>query len=217
MDNNTNNEPNQNVYNNNSNVNQAPEVQPPLATPADPGNTNTVSSSPTPKKSKNLLHLLAVPLLIILIAAVAYAAYSYGKDKSKPATTSVNTMSSMTTTANITVPNGATLLEQCVPGLGAQYVMPKNIPEGPIYNVYNGKVVGIEYMDDLSMLSSPSAMSTLNLMGAKYDHVNISPMPGHAGLQANHYQLDFMFISKSQASMIKCASSTPASNSNMSM
>lgn len=217
MDNNSNNEPNQNVSNDSSNVNQAPVIQPPVAAPEVDKVSNTISTSPTPNKSKSLLHLLSALLLILLIAAIAYIAYSYGKSQSKPATAAVNTMSNMTTTANITVPNGATLLEQCVPGLGAQYVMPKNIPEGPIYNVYKGKVVGIEYMDDLSLLTSPSEISTLGLMGAKYDHVNISLMLGHAGLQTNHYMLDFMFITKSQASMIKCAPSGTSTNGSMSM
>lgn len=179
-------------------------------------NSNHMATSP--KKFKPPLVVLLLILILILMGAVGYGSYAYGKDQNKQVAVTTSPMNSMNS-ATMAVPQGATLLEQCVPGLGAQYIMPKNIPEGPIYNISKGKVIGLEYMADLSTLTSSNMVSALDLMGAKYDHVNISLMPGHAGLQASHYQIDFLFISKSQASMIKCSSSSSSSGamSNMSM
>ncbi|MEO6761642.1 MAG: hypothetical protein ABI220_04685, partial [Candidatus Saccharimonadales bacterium] len=95
--------------------------------------------------------LLVVVALVILVAAVA-AGYAYGRGKTMSETTAkpaaASAMSAMP------VPQGATILEQCEPGLGRQYILPKDIPGGPVYNVYQGKLTGIQYMISLKSLGS---------------------------------------------------------------
>jgi hypothetical protein len=115
------------------------------------------------------------------------------------------------------IPAGATIIEKCEPGLGTQYVLPKNIPDGPVYNVYKGKVIGIEYMSDLATLSKiGTIIGNLPLYGQKYDHINIMSMAAHAGYPTAHYQVDVMMVPDATAAKITCDSSSSSMSSSSS-
>ena len=108
--------------------------------------------------------------------------------------------------AAITLPTDATQISKCAIGRGAQYALPKDIPLGPVYNVYQGKVIGIEYMvgkDDL--LTKNQSFLNLALANQKYDHVNIGLLSqGHSGFPSPHYHVDVMMVPKTVTDLITC-------------
>ena len=119
----------------------------------------------------------------------------------------------------ITVPGGATVSAECVAGRGTQYILPKDIPMGPIYDVYQGKVVAVEYLiPESELMSSNGAMKfgDLNLPKGSYDHLALMPMEAHAGLDQPHFHAIAFLITKAAADMITCAGQ-PSSSSMMSM
>jgi hypothetical protein len=160
-----------------------------------------------------LKKLLLAGLGLLLIAAIGTGGYLLGKHTAKP-----TTMSTTAQQTAMTVPKDATVIEQCSPGFGTQYVLPKDIPGGPVYNVYQGKLIGIEYMTALTTSTDPDLMlKDLPLYAQKYDHIDIMTMPAHAGFPKPHYQVDVMMVPTSVSSKITCGgSSTDTSNGSMS-
>lgn len=113
-------------------------------------------------------------------------------------------------TGEMKLPEGAVKLSDAVPAMGEHWANPKDLPLGPIYLVWQGKVIGIEYMFKLDMMSaapagppSPTGEVSFNystpnlpLFGQKIDHLTIAYMPdGHEGFKVPHYDVHFYFIS----------------------
>jgi hypothetical protein len=106
------------------------------------------------------------------------------------------------------VPKNATIISECATGRGKQYVLPKDIPGGPVYNVWNNKVIGVEYMvgKDELLLQNKNYLN-LPLNGVAYDHLNIGLLSqGHSGFPSAHYHIDLFTISSAEADTIKCTS-----------
>ena len=103
------------------------------------------------------------------------------------------------------VPDDATVISECAKGRGKQYVRPKDIPQGPVYNVFNGKVIGIEYMlSQKDMLANKDYLNLL-LEGVAYDHMNVGLLSkGHSGYPEPHYHIDVFTVSNEEASKITC-------------
>lgn len=105
----------------------------------------------------------------------------------------------------LAVPKDATIIAECAKGRGKQYVLPKDIPQGPVYNVWNGKVIGIEYMLGQKDVAANKDFLNLPLEGVKYDHINIGLLSkGHSGFTDPHYHVDVFTISHEEASKITC-------------
>jgi len=116
--------------------------------------------------------------------------------------------------AALALPNETIKLSPVVPAMGEHWAVPTDLPFGPIYLVYNEKVIGIEYMmheDELKanpitlpsgeVIGIPVTMST---MGQSIDHVELTYMPkGHEGDEAPHYDVHMYLISKEEQSKIK--------------
>jgi hypothetical protein len=135
-----------------------------------------------------------------------------------PASTLTKDGSQQNNTAQtLEVPKNATIISECAEGRGKQYVLPKDIPTGPVYNVWNSKVIGVEYMvgkDEL--LTQNKSYINLPLQGIAYDHINIGLLSqGHSGYPSAHYHIDLFTVPHSVASAIKCgaaAAPAPATN-----
>lgn len=192
-------------------------VVPPVMSPASP----SVAAKP-PRQSPVLpLKIAGIVALVLLVGASLFGAgYVYGKKAAPPP---ANAM-----TAALSLPAGATVTSQCTQGLGTQYIAPQDIPYGPLYDVYQGKVIGLEYMvPETAPASSMNtaagsvmngAMSTLDLHGVAYDHMNMMIMPqGHAGLPVPHFMADILTVPKSTTDKITCQSTTSSTSSSMSM
>ncbi|MEE8400969.1 MAG: hypothetical protein V3R86_02290 [Candidatus Hydrothermarchaeaceae archaeon] len=114
----------------------------------------------------------------------------------------------------LALPTEAIKLSEVIPGMGEHWANPGNLPFGPVYLVYNGKVIGLEYMmheDELKanpitlpsgeVVGKPVTMQTLD---QDIDHADLAYMPaGHEGDEAPHYDVHMYFISQEEQSKIK--------------
>lgn len=140
-------------------------------------------------------------LLVGLLAGFGLGHYAI-----KPAAKVAPNSPATQATASLELPKNATAIAECAVGRGKQYALPKDIPTGPVYNVWNNKVIGIEFMvgrDEL--LSQNKTLVNLPLHGVAYDHVNIGLLSqGHAGYPEPHYHVDVFTVSNTEASKITC-------------
>jgi hypothetical protein len=147
------------------------------------------------------------PVLLGLIVLVGLAGmlggtYWFGYSHGKAALAKVDAAGQATA---LQVPKGATIIEQCSKGRGAQYVLPSNIPRGPVFNVFNGKVIGIEYMISPDDLSEGYTFFNLPTYGQKFDHLDIGLLSkGHTGYPEPHYHVDLYTVSRSVSESSKC-------------
>jgi hypothetical protein len=170
--------------------------------PQIPAENPTVGANPIiePTKSRPKIFLgIAGAILIVLGFLTGYVFCS--KDHDEIAHTH--------TAANITLPKEATATAECVAGRGKQYILPKDIPMGPIYDVHEGKVVAIEYLVGQKELSEKSDMfASLKLPDGEYDHLAIMPMTAHAGLDETHFHAIAYLISSAESKKIVCSASS---------
>lgn len=94
------------------------------------------------------------------------------------------------------LPPGVGRLSGVVPAMGEHWADPRNLPLGPIYGVYNGKVIFWEFMisqEDFKAGKSFEALQLLKLQPV--DHVDIQFLPnGHPGFEVPHYDIHAYFI-----------------------
>lgn len=192
-----------------SNIAMLPEK--PLAA----SSTSSMPSVPIHKSPHRKLFWVTALVVVIGIAAIAggmFGAYRLGQNHEEAGDAAKQATS--TAVAALKVPANATMVAQCTTGEGTQYELPSSIPNGPIYNVWNNKVTGIEYMVDQQQITSMMAQD-LTLMGQQFNHVDIMyEAAGHAGFAVPHYHLIFSMIPFSQEQKITCGGST---NSSMAM
>lgn len=200
MDNNTTNSPD--PINPTTNATQSPQ---PLSAPTvtEPSVISGTPASPDPAPQGHKSKLGLVLSLIVLLLLIGVGGFLAGK-KSVPAPKVVT--APKVAVAALSIPVDATEISKCAVGRGAQYATPKDIPLGPVYNVWQGKVIGIEFMVGKDALINQN-LSYLNLplKNQKYDHVNIGLLSqGHAGFPEPHYHVDVMMVPKSVTDQITC-------------
>ena len=190
---------------------QPPPAQPPEpARPPQPAREVTFPAPPVaepapvpvlaPARPPFLKLASAGSVTIAVLVIVAFSAYNYGLSQGRGHL--ANTAAPQTP---IEVPQGATVISQCAVGRGTQYVLPSNIPHGPVFNVYQGKVVGLEYMIGVSDLAGNTSFYDLPLYGKKYDHIDVGLLSqGHAGYPEPHYHVDVFNISRAASAAITC-------------
>jgi hypothetical protein len=106
------------------------------------------------------------------------------------------------------LPKGTVKVSGVVPGMGEHWANPKDLPLGPIYCVYKGKVVCLEYM--ISQADFAAGKSWPELTGLKnlppINHVNMGFEPkGHEGYEVPHYDMHIYFVSPQALKTIKPA------------
>lgn len=111
------------------------------------------------------------------------------------------------------LPEGAQKLSDVIPQMGEHWANPAQLPLGPIYLVYKGDVIGIEYMwteDMMQEMSIPtpegveefSALVPLPV-GVVVDHVDVAFMQhGHEGFEVPHWDMHLSFISQAEKAAI---------------
>ena len=170
-----------------------PDV-PPIAPAAPP-----LASAPPPTRRPWLW-----PVIVLLVAIISGGSgFWVGRSLMRPmAPTTV-------VPAVITLPPAATIASTCVVGLGKQYILPADVPNGPIYNVVDGKVIGLEMMFNAAEIKAdPSRFRHIDLGGHNFRYLNVeSVIEGHAGNGEPHYHLDLFTEPMSVAEAIKCTSS----------
>lgn len=173
--------------------------------PDSPDSPKPVASVGGHKKITGKALILGL-VFILLLGAVGYGAFNYGKTKAK--TKIVNTTA---TPKPISLPPQAIVTSECTPGRGKQYIIPKDIPGGPIYDVQNDKVIAIEYVLGLKALFSDSdSFSTAILSLAKnypVDHFSFVPAQPKQGDKDQYVHLIMFVVPKKEAASITCGSS----------
>ncbi len=97
--------------------------------------------------------------------------------------------------------------------MGEHWFDPAQMPLGPIYLVYKGEVIAIEYMWSEDMLQevsipTPAGPEELNVLvplpvGVTVDHVDYAFMPhGHEGFEVPHHDLHLYFITQEEKAAI---------------
>jgi hypothetical protein len=95
------------------------------------------------------------------------------------------------------MPADVVKLSECIPAMGSHYAALKNMPLGPIYGYYNGKLVFSEVMiaqrDFIAGKSWDGALRPLP--GHQIDHVDIWFNPkGHEGYWVPHYDIHAFYV-----------------------
>jgi hypothetical protein len=138
-----------------------------------------------------------------------------------------------------TLPPNAVKASGCVPGEGEHWVVPENLPNGPMYAAWNGKVMSMEYMFtpeeipglDTSKMTREQFAAHLqanklsfadflhnrtkknNLFEYKFKDFAIFYSGPHAGLTQHHIDMHFYFVDDAYLRTI-CPNSTPADAGN---
>jgi hypothetical protein len=190
-----------------------PNITPeaPVTTPETPpvvvDESLAVAPGPTPEnKPKKSPLILVVAVLVALVVGVAGGYLLGTSNNKKNQVATKDTKTTEVADVELAIPQGATVIAQCAKGRGTQYALPKDIPLGPVYNVHEGKVIGIEFMvgkDEL--LGTAKNFLDLPLYNKKFDHVNIGLLSqGHAGFPTPHYHVDVMMVPTSVTDKITC-------------
>ena len=175
-----------------------------------PPTVNNIPKANSKKGMPIVKYIIVAIILILVIGGVA--AFSYHEGQSKRVV-----VAAATTTKPINLPPQAIVTNSCVPGRGKQYIIPKNIPEGPIYDVENGKVIAIEYVLGIQQLLSNSNQfsSTLLLLTKNYpvDHFDVVPAPPQPGQTDEFIHLIMFVVSAKEANSITCPGTSSSSSS----
>lgn len=104
------------------------------------------------------------------------------------------------------LPGGTIKISDAIPAMGEHWARPQDLPLGPIFTVWQGKVIGVEYMFKLDMMKGPVTppgteeiiyqIPDLSLYGQRIDHLTFTYMAnGHEGFEVPHYDIHLYFIS----------------------
>lgn len=191
-----------------------PGVTPTVSAPAESASAPAVenpaqpaSGAATNDRPKMKLPLAAVLVGVLCLALGAGGGYVLAASLHKKDSAGINPKVATPNVENkeLVVPEGATVISECAKGRGKQYVLPKDIPQGPVYNVYNGKVTSIEYMLGQEDVLRNKDYLNLPLENVRYDHINIGLLSkGHSGFPEPHYHVDVFTITHEEALKITC-------------
>lgn len=174
-------------------------------TPASNTQPQVVHTNPTTKKSHHYKKFILIGILVLFFGLAVTGAYLFGKHHEriivqKPPAQPIN------------LPPQTVLVSDCVPGRGKQYILPKDIPLGPVYDVNNNKVIAVEYTfkaSDLFVNGSKLSDTLIPFFKGNYQTEYFTITPGT--LQAGQSQADtpinvaIFVVPKSESSGIKCA------------
>lgn len=145
-------------------------------------------------------------IIIILISIIAFGLGALfilfvvpGSGKIQKGTSLV------TNNGKIVLPTKAVRIQGCADRQGALYVEPQNIPVGPVFMVYDGEVIGIEYMLGKDEFLSGKSYESLAGLDIKVNHARIGFLSaGHEGYASPHYHIFLYTVPESVERGIIC-------------
>lgn len=99
------------------------------------------------------------------------------------------------------LPAGVSPVLGCIPTMGYHYANPKELPFGPIYGWYDGKITFTEIMVDKKLFEAGKNWSDVlkPLPGHAIDHVDLWFEPrGHPGYPIPHYDIHAWYVPQSE-------------------
>lgn len=104
------------------------------------------------------------------------------------------------------LPKGVVQISPVVPGMGEHWADPANLPLGPIYCVYQGKIVCLEFM--IAQADFAAGKSWPDLPGLEglppVNHVNMGFEPhGHEGDEIPHYDMHIYYLPPADMAEVK--------------
>ncbi|MHB1865345.1 MAG: hypothetical protein ACYCPS_04285 [Candidatus Saccharimonadales bacterium] len=194
-----------------------PTASPPIAE-KEPLPTHASSSTQhQPTKSVMAKNLVKGLVLLVILVGFCTGAYYLGKHHEKVVVKAPPTQP-------INLPPQAIVLTNCVPGRGKQYIIPKDIPNGPIYDVENSKVIAIEYnLNIADLFQNSDTFSNAILSVTKtypVNHLSIEPATTSLSSSGSTNQnsqssldihLIMFMVPKSEADQVTCGPNTSQS------
>lgn len=134
----------------------------------------------------------------------------------------------------ISLPKDLVKISGCIPFEGEHYVRPQDVPHGPFYVIYNGKLTAIEYMfepsevpgENYAKMSFPELIDSMqknklalkdivdelqtlsfSLPSGNYTYSDLHWTAPHAGVLHPHFDLHFYLQSKEEMKNV-CPEST---------
>lgn len=159
------------------------------------------------KRSTRLKTILILFGIIILLAGTAAGAYVLGRGDKEIVYKEREPKS-------LDLPPQAVVMTECVPGRGKQYILPQDIPKGPIYDVHDGKVVAIEYRIVIKDVESDPNQLSNTILGLTrdypVDHFSMVPEIANSNNPVESFHLAMFVVPKEEANKISCPA--PASS-----
>jgi hypothetical protein len=203
-----------------------PSTTPPPAIPSQEFHKESHSSS----SNNNLLKTIIVVIIVALLATSGFVSYQLYQKNNELKNIK---MQEETQTSQITLPKNLVKISGCLPYMGEHWIEPQNIPRGPYYVTYNGKITAIEYMykpeeipGQTVATASPSGLIkymqdnkisyadlfknnfVFDISGLKVKFMELTWSPPHAGFITPHYDMHYYFISKEESEKI-CPNAKP--------
>lgn len=188
-----------------------PEIQSPSSQPQQPSQAAPNPASPTPpnqlspqkptSQSINSTFKLALLTFILGIAGgiLLFITYpKFTKQPQIPAATSLN---------DLTLPKDAAKIQECVDYKGSLFAKPQDTPQGPVYMVYQNKVIGLEYEIDQDEFTKGKIYKDLAALNLQVNHITAGFLPdGHEGLAKPHSYIDLYLVDTKTEQAIICPS-----------
>lgn len=103
------------------------------------------------------------------------------------------------------LPRDAVVIQSCSDHRGKLYIRPQDIPMGPVYMVYNNRIIGIEYMLEKEDFMTGRSYDNLLAMNMQIDHMDTGLLSnGHIGFVKPHYHIDLYAVDRQFEDAIIC-------------
>lgn len=187
-------------------VNKVPLVQSPSSNSEALGVSQTIPE-PTPvakpqKKQRFSVKTVMIILgLLLLVAGLMTGAYFMGRGDKE-------VIFKTKEPKRLDLPPQAVVMTECIPGRGKQYILPQDIPQGPIYDVHDGKVVAIEYRIVIKDIESDPDKLSNTILGLTrdypVDHFSMVPVITTSDKPVESFHLAMFVVSKEESKKITC-------------
>lgn len=106
-------------------------------------------------------------------------------------------------------PPGVVQVTPCIPEMGEHWARPEDLPTGPIYTVYQGRLMSIEYMPAQAEFVDGKSWHELSFrywgQPLPIQHADFGFQPhGHEGFEVPHYDMHYFVISPDEVREITC-------------
>ncbi len=155
---------------------------------------------------------IAVVLLIVGLVVGAGAGFGIGiQPSTHPASTHPEFVALQSRVTPPALPAEAVQLSPLVPGMGEHWSRPQDLPFGPLYLVFEGKVIGLEFMFTQEMMEEITIPGegtffespALKPINAYIDHASVEYLPqGHPGFEVPHYDVHIYFVTEEKREAI---------------